>query len=174
MNYDENMSVFKNQACSFCHMPYAGFSGPIPSVNATMIAYPGSMEFRANKRTAQRYTYAPFFPVLNFNQVQGGFFGGNFWDARATGYLISNPDAEQAQHPPVDPDEMGNPDIACIAFKLSQAVHRPLFESIWGVRLLDIVFPANAPQISPTPTPAPPSRPSPTPLLLPPPPPPHQ
>src|SRR3984893_10283794 len=65
MNYDENMSVFKNRACAFCHMPYAGFSGPIPSVNSTMIAYPGSMEFRANKRTAQRYTYEPFFPVLN-------------------------------------------------------------------------------------------------------------
>src|SRR6266852_1884222 len=38
MNFDENMSPFKNRACSFCHMPYAGFSGPIPSVNLTMIA----------------------------------------------------------------------------------------------------------------------------------------
>ncbi len=42
LNFDENMSVFKNEACSFCHMPYAGFSGPIPSVNLTMIAYPAS------------------------------------------------------------------------------------------------------------------------------------
>src|SRR6266851_8654358 len=31
INYDENLSVFKNVACAFCHMPYAGFSGPIPS-----------------------------------------------------------------------------------------------------------------------------------------------
>ena len=61
-------------------MPYAGFSGPIPSVNLTMIAYPGSVEFRAGKRTAQRYTYAPFFPILNYNETQGLFFGGNFWD----------------------------------------------------------------------------------------------
>ena len=73
MNFDENMSPFKNRACGFCHMPYAGFSGPIPSVNLTMVAYPGSMEFRAGKRTAQRYTYAPFFPVLNYNQTQGLF-----------------------------------------------------------------------------------------------------
>src|SRR5246127_2054071 len=29
LNFDENMSPFQNQACSFCHMPYAGFSGPI-------------------------------------------------------------------------------------------------------------------------------------------------
>jgi len=38
MNFDQNISVFKNEACASCHMPYAGFSGPIPSVNLTMIA----------------------------------------------------------------------------------------------------------------------------------------
>src|SRR6266852_8096548 len=65
MNFDENMSPFQNRACGFCHMPYVGFSGPIPSVNLTMVAYPGSYAFRAGKRTAQRYTYAPNFPVLN-------------------------------------------------------------------------------------------------------------
>jgi hypothetical protein len=31
MNYDQKISPNKNEACSFCHMPYAGFSGPIPS-----------------------------------------------------------------------------------------------------------------------------------------------
>ena len=105
-------------------MPYAAFSGPIPSVNLTMIAYPGTDHFRAGKRTAPRYTYAPFFPVLQYNQVQGLFFGGNFWDSRSTGYLLRNPDAEQAQRPPVDTQEMGFPDTACIAFRLSQAEYR--------------------------------------------------
>src|SRR5437868_4376471 len=28
MNFDRNISPNKNEACSFCHMPYAGFSGP--------------------------------------------------------------------------------------------------------------------------------------------------
>src|SRR5258707_9842059 len=28
LNYDENMSPFRNRACAFCHLPYAGFSGP--------------------------------------------------------------------------------------------------------------------------------------------------
>jgi hypothetical protein len=64
-------------ACAFGHMPYVGFSGPIPSVNLTMVAYPGSVHFRAGKRTAQRNTYAPFFPVLQYNGAQGAFFGGN-------------------------------------------------------------------------------------------------
>jgi cytochrome c peroxidase len=143
MNFDENMSPFRNRACGFCHMPYAGFSGPIPSVNLTMIAYPGSYEFRAGKRNPQRYTYAPFFPVLTYNLTQGLFFGGNFWDSRATGYLLGSPDAEQAQHPPVDTQEHMFPDTACIAFRLSSAAYRPLFETVWGRGSFAIDWPDN-------------------------------
>src|ERR1700739_3920350 len=50
LNFDENISPFRNRACAFCHMPYTAFSGPIPSVNLTMIAYPGSYQYRAAKR----------------------------------------------------------------------------------------------------------------------------
>jgi cytochrome c peroxidase len=135
------MSVEKDVACSFCHMPYAAFSGPIPSVNLTTIAYPGSFDFRFGKRTPQRYTYSPRFPVLQFNEVANLFFGGNFWDGRSTGYLLQSPDAEQAQHPPLDTQEHGLPDLACIAFKLSQAEYRPLFEEVWGEGSLNIDFP---------------------------------
>src|SRR6202795_329534 len=151
MLFDKNMSAGRNQACASCHMPYAGWSGPIPSVNLTIIAYPGTVHFRAGKRTPQRHTYAPFFPVLQYNQEQGLFFGGNFWDSRATGYRLRNPDAEQAQGPPVDTQEMGFPDTACVAFRLSQAVYKPLFELIWGKNSLDIKFPPNTEDICETP-----------------------
>jgi len=151
MNYDKNISPGRNQACASCHMPYVAFSGPIPSVNLTMIAYPGTDHFRAGKRTAQRYPYAPFFPVLQFNEEQASFFGGNFWDSRATGYLLRNPDAHQAQGPPVDTQEMGNPDTACIAFKLSQASYRPLFEELFGKGSFDINFPHDTEEICETP-----------------------
>jgi cytochrome c peroxidase len=151
MLYDRNMSPRKNQACASCHMPYAGFSGPIPSVNLTMIAFPGTVHFRAGKRTAQRHPYSPFFPVLQYNQEQGLFFGGNFWDSRATGYRLRIPDAEQAQGPPVDPLEMGFPDTACVAFRLSQAVYRPLFEMVWGKGSFDIKFPPQTARICATP-----------------------
>src|SRR3989442_15666698 len=151
MNYDQNISPNRNQACSSCHMPYAAFSGPIPSVNLTMIAYPGTAHFRAGKRSAQRYTYSPFFPVLQYNQVQGLFFGGTFWDSSATGYLLRNPDPQQAQGPPVDSQEMGFPDTACVAFRLSQALYRPLFEEVWGKGSFAISFPANTAEICATP-----------------------
>src|SRR5690349_362204 len=150
LNYDESISPFNNIACSSCHMPYAGFSGPIPSVNLTMIAYPGTYRYRAGKRTAQRYTYSPRFPVLNYNNTQQLFFGGNFWDGRSTGYKLQSADAEQAQHPPVDSQEMGNPDTACIAWKISQAPYRPLFELVFGVDF-QINWPSNVSQICATP-----------------------
>src|ERR1700726_2389941 len=155
LNYDENMSPFRNRACSFCHMPYAGFSGPIPSVNLTMVAYPGSFQYRAGKRTAQRYTYSPRFPVLHLNGVKnpgvgGVFTGGNFWDGRSTGFLLQSPDAEQAQHPPVDTQEHALPDTACIAWRISEGVYRPLFELVWGADF-DINWPSNTEQICSTP-----------------------
>jgi cytochrome c peroxidase len=151
MLYDKNISPKRNEACASCHMPYAGFSGPIPSVNLTMIAYPGTVHYRAAKRTAQRHPYAPFFPVLEYNQEQGLFFGGNFWDSRATGYRLRIPNAEQAQGPPVDHLEMGFPDTACVAFRLSAALYGPLFEEIWGKGSFDIKFPRETEKICETP-----------------------
>jgi cytochrome c peroxidase len=143
MNFDKTISPNENSACASCHMPYAGFSGPIPSVNLTMIAYPGSVHFRAGKRTAQRYTYSSYFPPLQFDAAQGAFIGGNFWDSRATGYKLRSPDAEQSQGPPVDPDEMGNSDTACVVYKLSLAPYRPLFEEVWGAGSFEINWPSD-------------------------------
>jgi cytochrome c peroxidase len=151
LNFDENMSPNKNRACAFCHMPYVAFSGPIPSVNLTMVAYPSSSDYRANKRTAQRYTYSPYLPVLKYVPEQAAFLGGNFWDSRATGYLLRNPDSEQAQHPPVDPGEMSLPDTACIAFRLSTAEYRPLFEEVFGAGSLSVTWPVKTELICDTP-----------------------
>ena len=64
MLFDRNMSPMRNQACASCHMPYAGFGGPIPSVNLTIIAFPGTAHFRVGKRIPQRHPYSPFFHVL--------------------------------------------------------------------------------------------------------------
>jgi cytochrome c peroxidase len=151
MLYDKNISPSRNQACASCHMPYAGFSGPIPSVNLTIIGFPGTIHFRAVKRTAQRHPYSPFFPTLQYNQEQSLFFGGNFWDSRATGYRLWIPDAEQAQGSPVDYLEMGFPDTACVAFRLSGSVYRPLFEQVWGAGSFDIKFPHDTEKICDTP-----------------------
>lgn len=146
LNNDRNMSVGRDVACSFCHMPYTGFTAPIPSINLGPVAMPGSMHFRWGKRRPQSYTYSPYFPGLQYNRVLKAFLGGNFWDSRSTGYKLSNPDAEQAQYPPV-----GFPDTACIAYRLSHAEYGPLFELVWGEGSFDIIWPADTEAICSTP-----------------------
>src|SRR5713101_6453253 len=145
--FDKNLSVNKNQACSFCHMPYVGFSGPIPSVNLAPVAYPGSSHFRFGKRKPQSYTYSPFYPVLQYNTAQANFYGGNYWDLRATGFLLQSPDAEQAQDPLRDSQEMGMPDSACVVRRLSLSAYRKLFETVWGPQAFVITWPADVDQI---------------------------
>jgi cytochrome c peroxidase len=81
-NFDEQLSVNKNEARAFCYMPYSGFTGPIPSLNRTTVAYPGSFHYRFGKRKPQSSTYSPHYPVLQYNTTQANFYGGNFWDLR--------------------------------------------------------------------------------------------
>ena len=159
--FDKNLSVNKNEACSFCHMPDTDFTGPISLLNQTTVSYPGSVRYRFGHRKPQSYTYATFYPVLLYNQSQQDFYGGNFWDLRATGYKLQNPAAEQAQDPPVDPNEMALPDPACLVYRLSQSPYRPLFETVWGAQAFRIQWPPDVEQICNTPGPAPVSDPFP-------------
>ena len=153
--FDKDLSVNRNEACSFCHTPETDFTGPIAALNATTVSYPGSVRSRFGRRKPQSYTYAPFYPVLQYNQTQQDLYGGNFWDLRATGYKLQNPAAEQAQDPPVDPNEMAMPDTACVVYRLSQSRYRSLFEAVWGVQAFVIQWPSNVEPVCGSPGPPP-------------------
>jgi cytochrome c peroxidase len=153
--FDRHLSVNQNEACSFCHTPETGFTGPIQSLNSTTVSYPGSVRTRFSNRKPQSYMYVPFAPVLHYNALQGDFVGGNFWDMRASGYRLQNPSAEQAQGPPTNPVEMGLPDSACVAYRLSRAPYRKLFEEVWGADSFTIQWPQNVEKICATPAPPP-------------------
>ena len=153
--FDKRLSVNQNEACSFCHTPETGFTGPIQSLNETTVSYPGSVRTRFSNRKPQSYMYAPFSPVLHYNALQGDFVGGNFWDMRASGYRLQNPSAEQAQGPPTNPVEMGLPDSACVAYRLSNAPYRKLFETVWGADSFTIPWPPNVEKVCATPGPPP-------------------
>jgi cytochrome c peroxidase len=159
--FDPSLSVNNNLACSFCHDPAAGFAN-----GASMLsifsggANPGSVPItvhgaypngRMAKRNPQSYGYAAYFPPLQYNVTQGDFYGGNFWDGRATGYRLQNPAAEQAQGPPLDPEEMANPDAACVVWKLSLSKYKAFFEQVWGNGSLQLNFPADVKQVCSTP-----------------------
>src|SRR5712664_452920 len=155
MLFDKHLSVNQNEACSFCHTPETGFTGPIQSLNETTVSYPGSVRTRFSDRKPQSYMYAPFAPVLHYNALQGDFVGGNFWDMRASGYRLQSPSAEQAQGPPTKPVEMGFPDSACVAYRLSNAPYRKLFENVWGADSFTIQWPRDVESVCATPGPPP-------------------
>ncbi len=147
MLYDKDLSVYRNEACAFCHMPETGFTGPVSELNRTTGAYPGSVRTRFSNRKPQSHAYAPLSPVLHYNPGQGDLVGGNFWDMRATGRRLGNPAAEQAQGPPTNPVEMGLPDIACAIYRASQRPYRALFESLWGPQAFAIAWPSDVEEV---------------------------
>ena len=132
--YDRELSVRRNEACAFCHMPETGFSGPVSTLNQTTVSYPGSIRSRFSERSPQTHTYASYSPVLHYSEGQGDFVGGAFWDMRATGLQLNSPLAEQAQGPPLNPMEMGLIDAACMVYRASERPYRPMAERVCDVK----------------------------------------
>src|ERR1700726_3652891 len=153
--FDQQLSVYRNEACMFCHTPETGFTGPVSELNRTTGSYPGSVRTRFSSRKPQSHAYAPLSPVLHYNPGQGDLVGGNFWDMRATGRRLGNPAAEQPQGPPTNPVEMGLPDIACAVHRASQRPYRALFEKVWGQQAFAIAWPSDVEQVCARPGPPP-------------------
>src|SRR6516225_8791435 len=153
MLYDKHLSVNRNEACAFCHMPATGFTGPLSELNRTTGSYPGSVRTRFSQRIPQSHAYAPLAPVLHYNPGRGDLVGGNFWDMRATGRRLGNPAAEQAEGPPTNPVEMGLPDLACAVYRASQRPYRALFEKVWGQQAFAIGWPSDVEQVCDQPGP---------------------
>jgi cytochrome c peroxidase len=152
--YDQELSVQRNESCSFCHMPETGFTGPVSALNQTTAAYPGSVRTRFSGRKPQSHTYASYSPVLHYNLEQGDFVGGQFWDMRATGLRLDSALAEQAQGPPLDPTEMGLIDPACMVYRMSDRPYRSMAERLWGVQAFAVQWPANVKEVCDRPGPA--------------------
>ncbi|HVI07473.1 MAG TPA: cytochrome c peroxidase [Candidatus Binatia bacterium] len=160
--FDPTLSVNSNVACSYCHDPMAGYAngasilsvytgGSNPGSVAITVpnAYPNN---RIAKRNPQSYAYSPYYPRLHYNTAQADFYGGNFWDGRATGYKLQNSAAEQAQDPPSDPEEMANPDPACVVWKISQGKYVSFFETVFGAgSITSISWPSNVASVCSTP-----------------------
>jgi cytochrome c peroxidase len=151
--YDQELSVKRNESCSFCHMPETGFTGPVSALNQTTVAYPGSVRTRFGGRNPQSHTYASFSPVLHYNPEQGDFVGGQFWDMRATGLRLDSALAEQAQSPPLDPVEMGLIDPACMVYRMSLRPYRSMAERLWGAQAFAIRWPPNVKEVCDRPGP---------------------
>jgi cytochrome c peroxidase len=74
---------------------------------------------------------------------KGLFVGGNFWDGRATGGILGNPAADQAQGPFLNPVEQALPDSACVVYRVCTGEYPVSFEDVWGVGTCDIDWPGD-------------------------------
>ena len=104
---DTDLSINRNQSCASCHDEQWGGTGPLSGINAAGAVYEGSIAGRFGNRKPPSSAYATISPV--FHMDKGLWVGGNFWDGRATGEVLGNPAADQAQGPFLNPAEQALP-----------------------------------------------------------------
>ena len=134
--YYDKIAAPDNMSCATCHGPNVGFTGPKPSINKNRSVYPGAVRRRFGNRKPPSAAYAAFSPIFHFNQEEGGFVGGNFWDGRASGELSGNPAADQALGPFLNPVEHNNPGKISVLQQIAHAPYAPMWEEVFGVPLM--------------------------------------
>lgn len=139
---DQNLSLRRNQSCASCHDPAWGFTSPNPDINAHGAVMFGSVRTRFGNRRPPSAAYATMAPVLYFDNEDGTYVGGNFWDGRATGARLGNPAAEQSQAPFLNPVEQALPDRACVIYRISHGAYAHIWEGVFGNSIFGIDFPA--------------------------------
>jgi cytochrome c peroxidase len=133
--FDANLSANGTQSCATCHAPGAGFVGPDSAVNAAGAVYEGALPNHFGNRKPPSSAYAGDSPILY--PTEDGWFGGMFWDGRATGAVLGDPLAEQGQGPFLNPLEQALPNAQVLCVKVKQAAYADLFEEAWGAGSLN-------------------------------------
>ena len=125
--FDPMLSTPPGQACSHCHAPTAGFGDPNQLLPVSRGVHPD----RYGNRNDMTVTYAGYIPPLAFDEEEGLWVGGLFWDGRAASL------AEQAKGPPLNPLEMANPDMEAVIASIREGSYRDLFLEVYGEGSLD-------------------------------------
>jgi cytochrome c peroxidase len=130
--YFDKISSPDRQACADCHGASVGFTGPNPAINKHGAVYRGAVPQRFGNRKPPSSAYATLSPIFHYDEIQGLFVGGNFWDGRATGQRLGNPAADQALGPFLNPLEQNNPDAAAVLKQIASSKYAPLWKKVWG------------------------------------------
>lgn len=133
--FDEDLSEPSGQSCASCHDPAFGFVDPdkgLPVSEGVILGLFGG-------RNSPSAAYAMYAPIFDFDDVEGLWIGGQFWDGRATGWVLGDPLADQALGPFLNPVEMANPDKATVIRDVAASDYADLFEQVWGLDSLDNV-----------------------------------
>jgi cytochrome c peroxidase len=135
--FDRSLSSPSNQSCAVCHEERSGFSGPVPGINKAGAVYPGAVHTRFGNRRPPTASYAGNSPTLEYvyDDDEGLFEGGMFWDGRATGWITGDPIADQAMGPFLNPVEqnLSSQEEACAIVAKSKYAY--LYEKAFGIPL---------------------------------------
>ncbi len=119
-------------SCASCHAPEVGFTGPVPGINNSGAVYRGAIPQRFGNRKPPSSAYATLSPVFHYDEEEGLFVGGNFWDGRATGEHLGNPAADQALGPFLNPVEQNNASKEAVLMIIADSKYADLWEEVWG------------------------------------------
>lgn len=126
--FDKNLSKPAGQSCASCHLPTAGFADPDQAIPVSAGVIPG----RFGTRNSPSAAYAAYSPAIYFDDVEGLWIGGQFWDGRASTL------EDQAKGPFLNPLEMNNTKEGVIK-AVRKAVYAPLFRAVYGAKSLNNV-----------------------------------
>lgn len=140
MFQDKDFSFNSTQSCQTCHHRTAGFADPTNARDPyyTVVSL-GADGVSKGGRNAPSAAYAGYSSPLYQDTVSGEWYGGLFWDGRATGTgtITGDPLAEQAQGPPLNPVEMNMPDKESVVQAVRNANYHLLFYHVYGSGTLD-------------------------------------
>jgi cytochrome c peroxidase len=125
--FDTNLSTPAGQSCASCHEARRAFTDPDKRIPTSE----GVISERFGSRNTPTAMYAAFSPEFHFDEEEGLFVGGQFWDGRAANL------EEQAKQPFLNPLEMANPSRAAVVKKVRRAPYARLFEEVYGQGALD-------------------------------------
>lgn len=139
---DTRFSWMRNQSCASCHqltpardakthlpLPAPGFVDPVGVETGRPVSR-GSIPSRFGSLNAPSVGYAAFSPAFHYDEAEGLYVGGLFWNGRAKTL------ADQAAQPFLNPVEMAMPSRAAVVARLREApAYRGPFLSLYGIDL---------------------------------------
>lgn len=138
---DKNLSFNKNQACASCHSLgiinnkskisklVPGFVDP-NNVKTGSAVSSGSIQGSTGNLNSPSVGYAAFSPEFHWDEEEGLYLGGQFWNGRASDLI------EQAKKPFLNPLEMAMPsELAVINRIKKDNIYRRLFLNVYGLNI---------------------------------------
>lgn len=116
---DKNLSVNHNQSCASCHSlkkingKAAAFVDFDNVKHGTPVSL-GSIDYATGTLNAPSAAYAVFSPPFHWDEKEGLYEGGQFWNGRASDL------AEQAEKPLLNPVEMAMPNQWAVVSRLKE------------------------------------------------------